>query len=217
MGKTIEVVFCIDATQGMASNLMSVRRIATRILEDLFSVSKGKSVPVSLIRVKIITYKDYTIDGKEAILMTDFMDYPREQNTIRELFLDITPSRKSRLGNGLEALAYAIRAEWKKDASSSLIVVFTNNTPQMLGHGCDEDYYDKLLPRFFSKLTRWWKKADFISQRNKRLMMFTPSKYPWTQICESWDKSQLIPFANIMSDAYTGSAEYRTWINSLLN
>lgn len=217
MGKTIDVVFCIDATHGMASSLGPVKQITTKILEDILAMSKSKPIPVTLVRAKLITYKDYTIDGEEAILLTDFMDYPREQNNIRDLLLEIVPTNKSHFGNGLEALAYAIRAEWKTDSSSSLIVVFTNNTPQMLGHGCDADYYDKQLPRFFSKLTRWWKKEDYISQEKKQLVMFSPSEHPWSQICESWDKSQLIPFSNAMSDIYTGSPEYRTLINNLLN
>lgn len=35
MGKTIDAVFCIDATHGMTSSLASVKQIAIKILEDL--------------------------------------------------------------------------------------------------------------------------------------------------------------------------------------
>lgn len=35
MGKTIDVVFCLEATHGMASSLVPVKHIAMIILEEL--------------------------------------------------------------------------------------------------------------------------------------------------------------------------------------
>lgn len=175
-------------------------------------MSKSKSIPVNLVRAKMITYKDYSINGEEAILMTDLMDYPREKTTFAIFF-----RRLSLLTKVTQEMDWK---HWLMPCVSNgkrLLHRLSNNTPRMLGHGCDTDYYDKQLPRCVSKLKRWWEKKTTFLRRKKQLVMFTPSEHPWSQISESWDKSQLIPFPNVLSDTFTRSPEYRALINSFLN
>ena len=196
----VDIVFCIDATMSMYHILDKVKRNVLNFYGDLTSSMNSKGKHVDSIRVRVIAFRDYIADKKDAMLVTDFFDLPAESERLAACVKSIVPQ-----GGGddpedsLEALAYAIRSDWLKDDSRmkrQVIVLWTDAAPHPLGYGSSEPNYPAGMPKNLAELSVWWGSTQipgYMDNRAKRLLLYAPEDPTWNQISKSWNNSIYFP------------------------
>lgn len=191
----VDLVFCIDATGSMTDLIDLVKTNAINFYSDLKNRMDDIGKTVSSIRVKVIAFRDYIEDKEDAMLDTDFFTLPDEI----EDFKDTVSSIEAFGGgdepeDGLEALAFAIRSKWSNAGVGTkrrqIIVVWSDASTHPLGYAKDVPNYNKNMAKDFDELTRWWgdkQNEGYVDYNAKRLILFTPDAYGWSDITKSWD------------------------------
>lgn len=189
----IDIVFCIDATGSMGGIIDKVKANAINFYSDLKAEMGKKGKEINTLRAKVIAYRDYKADHKEAMMATSFFELPAQSMD----FNDTIRSIKAKGGgdepeDGLEAVAFAIRSKWNKEGIKKrhIIVVWSDASTHDLGFASDEENYPKDMAKDFSELTSWWggvQNDGYMDYNAKRLLLFTPDKPAWTDIANSWD------------------------------
>ena len=48
------------------------------------------------------------------------------------------------------------------------------------------EYYPKGMPESYQEISDWWNGGEKMNNRAKRLIVFAPDAYPWTDIAAEW-------------------------------
>lgn len=99
-------------------------------------------------------------------------------------------------GDGLEVLTYAIKSDWAKTNGDGrqIIAVFSDASTHPLGYGSlSSRYCPKGMAKDFEELTQWWNSDTFISDKEKRLILFTVEENDWSIISQNWNNTALFP------------------------
>lgn len=217
----VDMVFCIDATGSMGSIIELVKQNALNFYQDLINTMAAKSKSVSCVRVKIVAFRDYLADGKNAMLATDFFNLPEQNEEFKKCVNSIVADGGGdEPEDGLEALAYAIRSKWTDVATKKrqVIVVWTDASTHPIGYGKAAPNYPNNMAQTFSELSEWWGDSElgspYIDQNAKRLLLFAPDSPSWSDISENWDNVIHYP-----SEAGNGLEEmdYKTIIDTISN
>ena len=189
----IDIVFCIDASGSMEKHLDHVKKMVPKMCEDIKNDFENKARHVGNLRARIIVFRDYIADGKEAMLATDFFELPKEQ----EQFLSVVNGIKTTPyghgpSNGLEALAYAIRSKWNTEGMKKrqVIVVFSDSVTHYLGYGKLSPSYPNGMAKDMKELTAWWGDCvnpGFVNENAKMLFIFAPNDLYWSEISDRWN------------------------------
>jgi hypothetical protein len=194
---TVDMVMCIDATGSMAPIIERVKENAQRFYEDLMEVMARKDKSIDALRVKVIVYRDYYYDGDESMHQSDFFALPQEKEAFREFVSKI----KAEGGGyepecGLEAISLAIRSDWNKsgDKKRQIIIVWTDASTHPLekDEGKKPSNYPTNIPNNFDELTDLWD-GQFMGHSAKRLIIYSPDAYAWTDIANHWDNAIQYP------------------------
>ncbi len=189
----VDVVFCIDATESMYPFLGVVKENALHFYQDFMRVMEQKKKKVEKLRVRVVAFRDYLADGREAMLVTNFFDLPAQS---KELEMCIRSIEAKGGGDdpedGLEALAYAIKSDWNNSPGRKrhVIALWSDDATHDLGFGKAARNYPRGMAENFEQLTEWWgsKYAPGIMDESaKRLILYTPSKESWTTIRNNWN------------------------------
>lgn len=208
---SLDVVFCIDSTMSMQYMIGEVTQNALHFYDDLARKMEEMGKCVDKVRVRIISFRDYNHDMDRSMESTRFFELPEEKEKFERAMKSITV-----FGGGddaessLEALAYAIRSDWRAttDRYRQVIVLWTDDEPHPLNdRSYQRNIYSSLpnndparyypsreLPRDLSELCDWWEDPDlgYIDQTGKRLLLFSPlqvegtsgpkASYAWGEI-----------------------------------
>lgn len=194
---TVDIVMCIDATGSMAPIIERVKENAQGFYEDLMEVMERKGKSIDTLRVKVIVYRDYYYDGDESMLESVFFALPTE----KEAFRDFISNIKAEGGGyepecGLEAISLAIRSDWNKsgDKKRQIIIVWTDASTHPLEkeEGKKPNNYPTNIPSDFDELTDLWD-GQFMGHSAKRLIIYSPDAYAWTDIANHWDNTIQYP------------------------
>ena len=128
---------------------------------------------------------------------SEFFVLPDEQDKFKEFVDNI----KAEGGGyepecGLEALTLAIRSNWNKtgDKKRQIIVVWTDASTHPLEK--DENgkpaNYPMNIPANFDELTDLWE-GQFMSRAAKRLIIYSPDAYAWTDMANHWENTIQYP------------------------
>jgi len=121
---------------------------------------------------------------------SNFFTLPTEKKDFQNFVNNITADGGGDNGgeNGLEALALAIKSDWTKfsDKQRHLIVIWTDEPGHPLEKAGKPKSYPKNIPPDFNGLTDWWNGQGSIGSSSKRLIMYAPDAYPWTNIGDFW-------------------------------
>ena len=122
---------------------------------------------------------------KESQFFTMPADKENFQNFVNGIYADGGGDEPE---NGLEALSLAIKSDWAKtsDKQRQLIVVWTDASAHPLEKTGKPTSYPQGLPSDFNGLTDWWNGQDFVGASSKRLIIYAPDAYPWTDIANYW-------------------------------
>lgn len=190
---TVDMVFVIDATGSMSNIIDIVKNNALNFYNDVCAKMIRKGKTVDKLRVRVVAFRDYVADGKEAMLVTDFFNLPEQAET----FEKCVRSLEAKGGgddpeDGLEALAYAIKSKWSEEGMKKrqVIVVWSDASTHELGFGKDVENYPKNMAKNLGELTAWWgdrQNPGYMNQQAKRLLLYTPDEPGWSFISENWD------------------------------
>jgi len=193
---SVDLVLVIDATGSMSPIIDDVKKSALSFYDDLQKHMTAIGKNIDALRVRVIAYRDYYADPlPEALVASDFLELPDQRANFAEF---VNGLRATGGGdepeNGLEALASAIRSPWAAggDKQRQVIVIWTDASAHRLekNKGAKPAGYPADLPGDFDELTDLWEGQDSpVGQSFKRLLLFSPDVYPWTDIANNWEST----------------------------
>lgn len=211
----VDIVFCIDATYSMNGILDTVKRNALNFHSDLTEMMEKKGKRINELRMRVIAFRDYLADGKNAMLATDFFYMPDELMDFKNIIMSIEPDGGGDdPEDGLEALAYAIHSDWTQggDKRRHIIVVWTDAATHYLGYAKTSPFYPRGMVKSFDELTELW--DCNMDNSAKRLLIYAPDEQYWSSISDSWDNT-----LHFMSVAGNGlqELEYKEILSEISN
>lgn len=216
----VDMVFCIDCTGSMDNIIDIVKKNALNFYQDVTAVMESKHKHISQLRVRVVAYRDYIADGKDAMRVTDFFKLPEEaaefERCVRSLKADGGGDDPE---DGLEALAYAIKSNWDTEGMKKrqVIVVWTDAACHPLGFGASSPYYPNGMARDITELSQWWggaQQTGFVDNNAKRLLLFAPNEPFWNVISQNWDN--VLHFPSTAGDGLS-DLEYGQIIDTISN
>jgi hypothetical protein len=188
---TVDIVMCIDATGSMASLIERIKESALKFHDDLLRKLAEKDKHVDVLRVRVISFRDYYCDGDKSMSVSPFFELPKDAGAFNSFVTSIqADGGGDEPENGLEALALAMKSDWSTigDKRRQVIVIWTDASAHKLEHnaGSKPANYPTDLPKNLDELTDWWEGQTYMSSSAKRLDLFTPDAYPWTDIATHW-------------------------------
>ncbi len=216
----VDIVFCIDATESMDPVLDSVKNNALNFYRDFQQVMEQKHKRVDQLRVRVVVFRDYLADGRQAMLVTNFFTLPDQSSELETCLRSIeAKGGGDDPEDGLEALAYAIKSDWNHDSRKKrhVIVLWSDEGTHELGFGKESKFYPKGMAQNFEELTEWWgsKYAPGVMDEDaKRLILFAPDKDYWTTIVSNWNNT-----IHYKSEAGSGleDIDYRQILDAISN
>lgn len=216
---SVDLVLCIDATGSMSSIIERVKSAALKFHDDLSKLMEAKSKLIDTLRVRVIAFRDYYADGNKAMTESNFFTLPQD----KEEFAGFIKSIKAEGGgdepeNGLEALALAMKSDWTKvgDKKRQIIVVWTDASAHPLekSGSSKSDNYPSDMPTNFDELTDMWEGQGYMNASAKRLIIFSPDAYAWTDIENHWN--QTLHYASKAGDGLA-DVDYQTILDVIAN
>lgn len=160
--------------------------------EQLGVKLKEKDRSVSKLRIKVIAFRDYYCDSV-PMLESRFFSLPAEKEEFQNfLFTFEADGGGDEPENGLEALALALKSPWVKegDKRRHITVLWTDASAHRLEDSkvksVPSGTYPEDIVSSFDELSDYWH-GQFIDQKAKRLIVYAPDSYPWTDLGADWD------------------------------
>lgn len=194
---TVDIVLCIDATGSMSSIINSVKAGALRFYDDLTAKMQSKDKVIDVMRVRVIAFRDYYDNSNGAMIESPFFTLPQEQDAFKRFVNKIEASGGGdEPENGLEAVSLAIKSDWSKigDKRRQVIVVWTDASAHPLEKGDKPHNYPTDIPSNFDELTDIYEaNQGYMNKNAKRIVLFAPEAYPWTDMGTNWNQAILYP------------------------
>lgn len=188
----VDLVMCIDCTGSMDGILDNVKRNAMTFANDLKTSLSKQQKQIDQLRVKVIAFRDYYCDGDKAMSESDFFELPKQEDAFSAFIKSLEPmGGGDEPENGLEALALAMKSDWTHDGKKQrhVIIMWTDASCHPLEVDKDKpSNYPTDIPRNFDELSDAWDDQN-LSKSSKRLVIFAPDAYPWTDIENSWENT----------------------------
>lgn len=214
----VDIIFCIDATGSMSSVIEKVKSKALSFDEDLNLKLTEKDKHVDLLRTKVIAYRDFYDTRAKAILESPFFKMPQQRSEYSKFLSGISAEGGGdEPENGLEALSIAMNSEWTKDGDRRrhIVVIFTDASAHKLDYGKKSDNYPQDMPKNFDEFSDLWdEQKGKMEYKSKRMVIFGPDAYPWTDIQTHFKNIIFYP-----SKAADGLEEidYKTILDTIAN
>ncbi|MCG5214042.1 vWA domain-containing protein [Streptosporangium sp. KLBMP 9127] len=198
----VDIVLCIDATDSMMPVLDTVKKSAVMFHERLNLVMREKGKAISQLRLKLIAFRDFGDYAEDAIQETPFLLFPDQSAEFETFVRSLYPSGGGDIPeSGLEALSLAIDAPWETglDRRRHVIVMFTDAPahPLRTPAAVSAHTYPQNIPRDMDELFERWgyarSQTAVMDNSAKRLVLFAPDAYPWTDITEEWNMTMHFP------------------------
>lgn len=194
-GYHLDVVLCIDATNGMLPFIKMLQENVHKFYEQVMETIDMESMSCDTLRVKVITFRDFIACEAEPIKESKFFTLPQENDA----FVDFVKGIEAR-GCGdeatcaLEAMAQALKSDWTKVPGKKryITLMFTDSPAHPLQHRVGCEGYPEGMPKDLEELHAWWEGTTQIldstfDARWGRLVVFAPVSKPWTDM-ETWYK-----------------------------
>ena len=191
---TVDIVLCIDGTGSMTYIIDEVKEKAIHFYQDLQALLDRKNKTVATLRLKVIVFRDYYVDGDQSMQSSPFFVMPKDQSNFAAFVKNIVADGGGDdPENGLEALALAMASEWNKSGNRrrQIIVIWTDAPAHSLEKNAQSkpENYPRHLPKNFSELTSMWEGQEYMSRPAKRLILFAPDVHPWSDVSTFWTQT----------------------------
>jgi hypothetical protein len=196
MEYAVDLVLCIDKTGSMSPVINYVKENARRLHGDLKIKLDEKHKTVSQLRVRVIAFGDVYADKEQWLLASEFFKLPADASTFKSFVDEIAAEGGGdEPENGLEAIALAIKSDWTSEGHRRrhVVVMWTDASAHRLEKRADTGT-DAAgdLPKSIDELKDLWD-GQSIGQTAKRMVIFAPEAYPWSDIRMHWDQVWLLP------------------------
>jgi hypothetical protein len=198
----VDIVLCIDATKSMGPMLTNVQHSALAFPNRLAQEMQRKGRSIKALRLKVIAFRDFGDRADDALVESKFFAVPQELDDFTQAVLGL----QARGGgdqpeSGLEALAAAMAADWETglDRRRHVIVVFTDAPAHPLGDPKQTRAitYPPSMPASMDDLFERWgheqSSSALMENSAKRLLIFAPDAYPWTDVADDWNNTLMFP------------------------
>lgn len=195
MSYTVDIVFCIDATESMEDSKQREKRLinivkehALHMYSDITARMDDHRKKLAQLRIRVVTFRDYIADGPKALMASEFYLLPQQEKEFKDCIDGIVAEGGGDIPeDGLEALALAMKSDWTEKGTKKrqVIVVWTDAGTHEIGHGRASGDYPLGMPKSMAELEDWWDEMDPYA---KRLVIFAPNVEYWDYIRENWKK-----------------------------
>ena len=216
---SVDLVLVIDATGSMAPIIESVKSSALSLRDDLVKHMNEIGKTVDSLRVRVVAFRDFYADpAPESLMASEFFPLPERRSGFRD-FLDAL--RATGGGDepetGLEGLAEAIQSHWSTEGAKQrqIIVVWTDASAHPLERkkGDKPAGYPAYMPADFDELTDLWEgQGSPVHPSWKRLLLYSPDVYPWTDIANNWENT--LHYTS-KAGAGLGDRDYKTILDAI--
>lgn len=190
----VDIVYVIDGTGSMQKLLDAVKDNALTMYDKIVEGLSGSRL-VQNMRIRVIVYRDIYVDTEAIVDSGDFFTLPAEAQKLRDFISGIQAmGGGDEPESGLEALHFAIQSPWKQPAGNvkkvrHIVVVMTDAS----AHKLDDPqrfidpahvYPPGVPDRLKGVEAEWLDLQGQLNQRGKRLILFTPNSYPWSEVID---------------------------------
>lgn len=155
--------------------------------------AKGKSIGRLLVGVDV--FRDVFCDGADAFISSRFFDAATEQAEMRAFVDALVPKGGGdEPESGLHGVNVSLNAPWPKEAKKQrhVVVVYTDASAHPLEKSPDHAGLPPNMAKSFGELTDRWS-AQSMDRHAKRLILFAPDAYPWTDMATHWENTVHYP------------------------
>ena len=85
MTYAVDIVFVIDATNSMTGLIETIKAHTINFYKDLVAKMTSKNKCIGALRIKLIIFRDYLADEKDAMRMTRFYVLPAETKEFEQI------------------------------------------------------------------------------------------------------------------------------------
>lgn len=205
----VDIVFVIDATRSMQTTIDMVKASALSFHENLYDCLKNAGRIIKNLRIKVIWFRDFYYDGKYAYGESKFFELPEEKEDFHDFVTGINEAGGGdEPESALEALTLAMRSDFVQDGEKRrhIIVLFTDAeahafedydrlVEEAAPKGCKPEMYPENMPKDLAEFYNAWQgnsmsqdalgsegEATKLDQNGRRLVLFAPNAYPWTDM-----------------------------------
>jgi hypothetical protein len=187
----VSIRYAIDGTGSMAPIIDTVKGGLLAFPGQLTTALAAKGKVIGKLQVGIDVFRDVYCDGANAFVSSRFFDMATEQGELQKFVAALRPmGGGDEPENGLEGLTLALNATWPNDTAKQrhVVVVYTDASAHPLekAAGTSQLHYPVNMPASFSELTDRWS-SQSMDRNAKRLILFAPDAYPWTDIATNWE------------------------------
>lgn len=194
----VDIVFVIDATESMQPLIDKVKSLTLSFREQLEKGLEVNRRKISNLRIKVIVFRDFYVDDKYAIEQSRFFILPEEKH---DFYNFVSRIRAGGGGDepesGLEALALALKSDFSQDGDKKrhIIVLFTDASAhpfEQQKDGVPRNYPSDMFHNLSELYEVWGSDQTCLgassgmnltmSRSAKRLVLFAPSLYPWSDM-----------------------------------
>lgn len=193
---SVDLVLVIDATGSMAPIIEAVKSSALSLNDDLVKHMNEVGKTVDSLRVRVVAFRDFYADSAaESLMASDFFRLPDQQGSLADFLRGIRASGGGdEPETGLEGLAEAIQSPWAREGAKQrqIIVVWTDASAHRLENkmGAKPVGYPMQMPEDFDQMTDLWDgQSSPVHPTWKRLLLYAPDVYPWTDIANNWENT----------------------------
>lgn len=191
--KYIDIAIIVDDSERMQINREEIIKFILRLANNLINDMKEKNrFLIKELRIKIILFRDFAIDGEMAFADSGFFSIPYDKNILEEYVSKISMYGGGKYANcALEALALAMKSDWTTNGDSRRHIIFlmTNSSAWPLGDVCQtkSPYYPSNMPQNIDELNAMWDGTSENIQgmpldRGERLVLVVPNIHPWIDL-----------------------------------
>jgi len=215
----VDLVFCIDVTGSMSPILDQVKANALKFYGDVQETLKAENKQVDQLRVRVVAYRDFEVDGADAIRESVFYNLPQDQDQFSNFVKGLSANGGGdEPESGLHALALAINSDWwaGSDKRRHVIVVWTDASCKPLDGSSIPSDLESRIPKSFDALTDLWAATQSgpRTMNSQRLIIFAPDAHGWSDIGSNWDNTVHHPSR---AGAGLSDVDYKTVLNVISN
>jgi len=194
-----DLVLCIDGTASMGPIIEEVKESARNFYGKIVEALKAKDRAVDVLRIKVVVFRDYYCDGDKAMKASEFFTFPGQAGEFNSFVSSIVADGGGdEPENALEAIFLAMKSDWTKEGARKrhIIMVWTDASAHELEKSISSkpSNYPEDMPRTLSELSDLWNDSQgMMNVSTKRLIIFAPDMYPWSEIGPAWENTVWVP------------------------
>lgn len=176
----------------------NVKNNARRFYADFASSMTDMGSEIDMMRIKLITFRDYKSDGQRAMVESRFFELPEEESEFAS-YLDTQQASGgcNEDANGLEALCYAMRSDFVTGSNDrQVIVLFADTDAIPLMARAQIAGYPSGMVDDKGLLELWMcmqSQPSKLRERCKRMVLFAPEGTVYAKINQRFNRSVFQP------------------------